>query len=215
MYPFYVPGSATLIRYKRRYFMICTRHQLENTPNFEDVCLLIPNSNGQTECITSGGARWFDNVNDSDHHQIVIFDFTEPCNSIPKLKPLFFDFRQQHPNILANRIVAFVTYGYLTSRCEFDYENGRLKQLKARVRSRFASPGADDSIHIIEPITPLDFNPDGMSGGPTFCIVQEHPGEFSVHFAGVTVRGGSTRLMLIKAGAVQAMLDFLLNDLHK
>ena len=36
--------------------------------------------------------------------------------------------------------------------------------------------------------------------------------ELNAHFAGVTVRGGNARLMLIKAGAVQAMLDTVIRD---
>ncbi len=212
VYPIYIPGSATLIRYKGRYFMICTRHQLTDTPNFEDVCLLTPRADGQTNCTTSGGARWIKQGNEGDHQQIVIFDFTEPCRENPELKPMFFDFRQQHPSMPADRIVAFITYGYLTTKAKFDYENGKIEQVRARVISRFVPPGADDALHIIEPISPLDFDPDGMSGGPAFCVVMENLDEFSVHLAGVTVRGSSTRLRLIKAGAVQAMLDAVIHD---
>jgi len=211
-FPIYVPGSATLLKYKLRYFMICTRHQLKDTPDFQDVCLLTPHADGGTKCITSGGARWFDQINEADHHQIVVFDFTEPCQDLPELKPLFFDFRQQHPDTLAESIVTFITYGYLTSHANVDYDSGKIEQVKGRVLSRFAAPGADDSLHIIEPIRPLDFDPDGMSGGPTFCVVQERHSEFTVHFAGVTVRGNRTKLILIKAGAIQAMLDTVIRD---
>lgn len=211
-YPIYIPGSATLIRYKGRYFMICTRHQLKGTPNFEKVCLLLPYGEGQTQCITSGGVRWFDKINDGDDKEVVVFDFTEPCREIPELKRLFFDFRGQHQSILASKIVAFITFGYVTSLANFDYGNGKIEQVKARVLSSFAAPGFDDALHIIAPISPLEFDPDGMSGGPTFCVVQDRPGEFSAHFAGVTVRGSPTTLMLIKAGAVQAVLNTVIKD---
>lgn len=211
-YPIYVPGSATLIRYKHRFFMVCTRHQLKDTPDLGSVCLLIPHSLGQTKCISSGGASWFDQYTDGDHQQIVIFDFTEPCRDIPELKSLFFDFRQQHSNMPAEKVVAFITYGYLTDEADFYYGNGNLQQVKARVLSKLAAAGADDALHVIAPISPLDFDPDGMSGGPSFCVIHEGCNEFSVHFAGVTVRASNKRIRLIKAGAIQATLDAIIRD---
>ena len=211
MYPIYVPGSATLIRYQSRYFMICTRHQLAQT-NLEDVCLMLPNGPGQTQCITSGGARWFEHCDDGDHQQIVVLDFTEPCEAYPILKPMFFDFRDQHSDMPVDSIVAFITYGYLTQRSVFDYENSRIAQTKGRVLSRFAKPGSDDALHVIEPIEPISFDPDGMSGGPTFFISQERSGHLKAHFAGITIRAGRTRIMLIKAGAVQGMLNTIVRD---
>lgn len=206
-FPIYVPGSATLLKYRGRYYMICTKHQLDQTSSWESVCLLMPGDPGQTKCITSGGVRWFDRSGDGDHQQIVAFDFTEPCKDIPGLRPMFFDFREQHPGIPENRIVAFITYGYPTSQADFNFDDRTIKQVRGRVLSRFAPQGSDDALHIIEPISPLEFDPDGMSGGPTFCVTIDGQRDFSAHFSGITVRGGRDRLMLIKAGAVQAMLD--------
>lgn len=211
-YPIYIPGSATLLKYKGRYFMVCTRHQLKQDENFADVCLMIPYEGGRTECITSGGARWIDGLNDGDHEQIVIFDFTQPCTDKPELKPMFFDFRRQHPDIRADKIVAFISFGYPTDHTKVDYENGQIRQAKMRVLSSLATPGTDDALHILDTIEPLDFDPDGMSGGPTFCLVMDGPEGFSVHLAGITVRGGKNTLMVIKAGAVQAMLNIVIRD---
>lgn len=209
-FPIYVPGSATLLSYRGRYYMICTKHQLAQTETWDAVCLLLSGGPGQTRCITSGGARWFDRSGDGDHQEIVAFDYTEPCEEIPELRPMFFDFRGQHSDMPAEQIAAFITYGYPTCQADFNFDERAVKQTRGRVLSRFAAPSSDDALHVIEPITPLGFDPDGMSGGPTFCITMDSPLEFSAHFSGVTVRGGRTRLMLIKAGAVQAMLDSLL-----
>jgi hypothetical protein len=211
-YPIYIRGSATLLKYKGRYFLVCTRHQLDQTAKFENVCLMKAHGLGQTECITSGGARWFNSVEVGDHQQVVIFDFTEPCLDKAELKPMFFDFQGQHPDMPADKIVTFLTYGYPTDHGNFDYENGRIEQVRMQILSRFAPAGADTALHIIDPIANLDFDPDGISGGPTFCIVLDGHDGFSVHLAGITVRGSRTRLMVIKAGAVQAMLDTVIRD---
>lgn len=206
-FPLYVPGSATLLKYRGNAYMICTRHQLAQTDDWASVCMLLPNGDGQIKCITSGGARWFDKIGDGEHQEIVAFDFTEPCKDLPELRPFFFDFRGQHPSMPAEKIVAFITYGYPTAQADFDFEAGSIKQARGRVLSHFSPPGSDDAVHIVQPNTPLEYDPDGMSGGPTFCVTMDRPGEFSAHFSGVTVRGNRNRLMLIKSGAIQAMLD--------
>ena len=206
-FPIYVPGSATLLKYKSRFYMICTKHQLSQTENLESVCLLTSGDADQTKCITSEGARWFDRSEDGDYQQIVAFEYTDACKRIPSLQSMFFDFRGEHPDIVVESIVAFITYGYPTSETDIDFEKRKIRQSRLRILSHFTRPGSDDSLHVIDPIRPLPFDPDGLSGGPTFCVTMERPGEYIAHFSGVTVRGGRSRLMLIKAGAVQAMLD--------
>lgn len=163
-FPLYVPGSATLLRYNKRCYMICTRHQLKQTDDWASVCMLLPNGQCQTKCITSGGARWFDKIGDGEHQDIVAFDFTEPARDLPELSPLFFPFQGEHPSIPASQIIAFITYGYPTSQADFDFEKGSIKQVRGRVLSHFSPPGSDDALHIIEPNTPVKFDPDGRAG---------------------------------------------------
>ena len=210
-WPISIPGSATLIRYRGRYIMACTRHQLAGLSGTEDICVMLPNGPGQTRCITSGGTISFqDEMRDGDHHEIALFDFTEPAMAEPDLKPMFLDFRRQHPSIPASEVVGVITYGYPIEGRNMDYDAGNLGLVKQKVVCRYEGQGADDAVHIIRPVVPLTFNPDGISGGPAFTIIMAHAG-FEIHLAGINVRGGRELIRVIKAGAVQLMMDRMIS----
>ena len=49
----------------------------------------------------------------------------------------------------------------------------------------------DPALLCLRTSEPLDFNPDGMSGGSAF-VVQVVEGEFRAYFAGMVVTGGET-----------------------
>ncbi|MBS7546278.1 hypothetical protein [Ancylobacter oerskovii] len=167
---------------------------------------MLPNGK-QSRCITSGGAIWWSaEINDGDHNQIVIFDFTGPCIELSDLRALFLDFRHQHPDVPADNVVALLAYGYPTKGRNYDADARHIELGQCFVLCRFIGGGSDDAVHVIAPLKPLSFDPDGMSGGAAFCLLHDTEG-FSIHLAGVIVRGGQHRLRLIKAGAVQMVLE--------
>lgn len=210
VYPLTIPGSATLIRYRDRYFMACTRHQLKLVNDLTGICLTVPHE-GKTKCITSGGFISFDYcMNEGDHHEIALFDFTEPANELPELRRLFFDFRGQHPSVPADRVVGAISYGYPFQGRQIDYEDGEMKLVKQKVLCRYAGQGTDDAVHIFEPVDPLTFDPDGMSGRPAFTVLFEN-GCFTIHLAGINVRAGRERIRVIKAGALQMLMETLIS----
>lgn len=205
-YPVYLPGSATLLKYRERYFLVCTRHQLRQVTDFSSVCLMIP-SERETRCITSAGAIWWPHDrNEGDHNDIAVFDFTEPCLEIPELRSKFFVFREQHPNRAASNVVSVITYGYPVAGRNCDFASGSIALGHHAILCRYAGGGSDEAIHVVDPLQPISFDPDGMSGGPAFCVLDDES-SFSLHFADVNVRASRTRIMLIKAGAVQMMLN--------
>ena len=179
-WPVVIPGSATLIKYRGRYMMACTRHQLSLLEDPEGICIILP-ENGKSRCITSGGSISFINeMNDGDHNEIALFDFTEPAMAEPDLRPNFLDFRGQHPSFPADHVVGVITYGYPFEGREIDYEGGKLGLVKRKVVCKYEGQGSDDAVHIIKPVVPLTFSPDGISGGPAFAIIMNESG-FSIH----------------------------------
>jgi hypothetical protein len=55
---------------------------------------------------------------------------------------------------------------------------------------------------------PIDFNPDGMSGGSAF-VVQMVDGALRAYFAGLVVTGGRDRFHIIKVGHIHRFLKML------
>lgn len=207
-YPVYLPGSATLLRYKERCYLVCTRHQLRGSLK-ENVSIML-HEDGCTKCITSAGAAWWsDELNAGDHNEIAVFDFTQPCADIPALRPLFLDFRGQHSNAPVDQIVGIIVYGYPTDGKDYDPDGRSIALRKRAVLCHYRAEGADEAVHVVDPAQPLDFDPDGMSGGPGFCLMHNEHG-FTIHLAGIIVRASRGRLRLIKAGAIQMMLDGML-----
>lgn len=202
-HPISIPGSATLLKYKNRFFLVCTRHQLSGF-EIKNVCLMLP-AGGQLNCITSAGAIWSPNeFNDSDISDIAVFDFTESCAALPELRSQFLDFREQHPTVLADMVVVFIAYGYPIDGRE--YAPTHIDSKKYHILCRYEGGSSDDAHHSITPIKPLEFEADGLSGGPAFCVLYDDAG-FSIHLSGIIARGSKTRLMLIKSGAIQMMLE--------
>lgn len=205
-FPLFVRGSATLIKYRGRYFVACTRHQVKDISAREDVCLMLPHD-GRLNCITSGGAISYDkSKNAGDHHDVVLFDFTDPVMDMPELEHMFLDFRGQNPDVPSDHVVAVVTYGYPSGKTKLDYDDRKLRMLKEKVVCRYAGQGHDDALHTIAPIVPMNFKSDGMSGGPAFTIIREGEG-LTIHLAGIIARAGREQMRIIKAGALQMMME--------
>lgn len=71
-------GSATPLKYKGRYFVLCTKHQIKGL-NPQDVCLL--RKDGST-AVTSNGVRVWERPteqSETDAYDLAIFDFGEAC----------------------------------------------------------------------------------------------------------------------------------------
>ena len=82
-------GSAVPIRFRDRYLLVCTHHQVAQR-ELETIGLLTRDG---AISVTSGGARHFIDKKDSDRYDLMAFDFTEPCADLLHLRERFFDLR--------------------------------------------------------------------------------------------------------------------------
>jgi hypothetical protein len=80
-------GSATAVRCRDREIMLVTQHQLQGIDESQVAML----TDSGSHIITSGGRRGYHPHPESDIHDIVAFDFTEPCKEWPELKSRFFN----------------------------------------------------------------------------------------------------------------------------
>lgn len=212
-YPCSLMGSSIAVKHKGRYFLLCCRHQLTNTlagRSFEDVGLL--DVDGHSLC-SAGGIRFFDGLNDSDLHDLVVFDFTEPCKKRPKMQERFFNLEGLPPAVASHKVVTFVVSGFPFKDQKYEItEETRSIGFAKRIELCGLAPEneqpKDTTMLRVKPLNPFDFDPDGMSGGAAFTILLDGTTP-RAYLAGMLLRAGRDDVYLLKIGNILDVLDVL------
>lgn len=211
-YPCNLMGSSIGVKYKNRYFLLCCKHQLKNTlagRPVHDVGLLDPD--GHSLC-SAGGIRFFDTaINDSELHDLVVFDFTEPCKNRPTMHERFFNLQRLPPEVNSDKIVAFIASGFPFKDQKYDIdENSRSIGFAKRIELCELAPeseqSSDKTLLRVKPLKPFNFDPDGMSGGAAFAILLDGI-TARAYLAGMLVRAGQEDIYLLKVGNIMQVLD--------
>lgn len=199
----FLMGSATAVRYKNREIMLVTQHQLKGIDESQVAMM----TDSGSHVITSGGRRGYHPNPDSDANDIIAFDFTELCKDWPELKPRFFNLTHVPPDVVNVNVLAMLLVGCPAAVQKYEiHENNHLGLARFHVTCLPHSQPSDSALLTVKPTTPLEINPDGMSGGAAF-VIQYETGEPHAFFAGLIVRGGRDYLHILKAGVVLAFLD--------
>lgn len=212
-FPISLVGSCISVRYRARYLVLCTRHQLKNW-DLQRIALL---SDDGKHAISSGGVRHFNEVNETDFHDLAAFDFTEPCPAIESLRSRFFVLEEFPPDTSSDQIVCFIASGYPFEKQDYDLANGRrlgsAKPIVACVLDEAYQPN-DPALIRLRYLEPLAFSPDGMSGGPAF-VVQLVKGEPHAFFAGIITRAGPRHMHIVGIGFVRRFMDLWIDNLER
>jgi hypothetical protein len=196
-------GSATAVRRGGRYILLTTQHQIQGIEPSQIAML----TDTGDRIITSGGYRGYPPHPETDAHDIVAFDFTEPCNDRPELKKRFFDLSAMPPEVRDSNVVAMLLSGYPAHDQKYDiHENNHLGLVRRNIVCQPQSQPSDAALLTVRVVRPLEKHPDGMSGGSAFVIRLEH-GKPHAHFAGIIVRGGRNSFSILKASVVCAFID--------
>lgn len=202
-------GSATPIRIENSFLLACCYHQLKDT-ELDRVGLL--SSDGQA-LVTSAGVKHFLHRSESDFFDLVVFDFTTPCLEHPELQDRFFRLQGIPPDA-PNTDTAFVQVsGFPSEDQGYELEErNHLHLVKRKIICSLAPPPADEALVLLNVDEPLNFNPDGLSGGSAFTV-QHVNGRFNAYFAGMTVRAGREQIYILKSGYIRSvLLDFIKRD---
>lgn len=200
VFPVTLRGTGTAIRFRNRNLFLCTQHQLLG---IERQRVGMMTEDGRT-FVTSGGMRYFDPSPDTDAHDLVAFDFSEPVEDYPQFRPRFFNYspKRMPPDPL----------GFLLTGCPFDdqvydvAENNHIGLARRQVLCTLDdSTPSDTALFRVLPREPLAFNPDGMSGGSAFALFAGDAG-LEIGFAGIIARGGGSAFHIIKVGVVTSFL---------
>jgi hypothetical protein len=196
-------GSATAVRYRGRYILLTTQHQLRDLDESQ-VSMM---TDSGSHLITSSGRRGYNPSTETDAYDILEFDFTEPCEARPELKHHFFDLKRSPPNTENIKVLGILLAGYPSDDQAYEvHENNNLGLVRRQVVCVPDSQPSDEVLLTVRAVKPLERDPDGMSGGSTF-VIQMEDGTPHAYFAGIIIRGGREYFHILKAGYVLAFLQ--------
>lgn len=199
-------GSAVPVKFSERYFLLCTNHQLRgNRP--ENVSLL--GRDGQN-LVTSAGMRCFSDESSPLYLDLAAFEFTAPCEGHPDLKERFLDLRSVPPDARNTEITFAIVAGFPSQDQRYELEDkNHIGKFKRILVCKPDPSSYDPALLCLRTDKPLDFDPDGMSGGSAF-VVLTMGGEFRAYFAGIVVTAGRDRFHIIKVGHIHSFLAGML-----
>jgi len=199
-------GSATGLHYRGANFLVCTSHQVKDF-TAQDIGIVVPE---KSRYISSAGFTRFctgDTLLHGDAEDLCAFDYTPQATSNQELVERFF---RLHPDDFMcdeDNVVAYLAYGYPFADQKYNVVDENHVGLV--IRSMTCEPQnqpADPALALCRLLSPMNFDPNGLSGGPVFAtVLQDH--EVVLRFAGIINRAGNGFIYFIKAKAVQKLLD--------
>lgn len=206
VYKVNIPGSAIGVIHADRAMLVCSMHQLKGV-ELSDVSILLPDG---SHAITSSGSRNFrigEQTGLSDAYDLAAFDFTEPASEFPALTKNFFYFDRVPPDAPNTHMLAYVVAGYPSADQKYELaEKNHLGMVRRVIIAEPDSQPADPALLKLKFVRSLDFDPDGLSGGPAF-VIQLVDGECRAYLGGMVVRAGKTHCYIVKSGYLWRFLS--------
>lgn len=203
-------GSASPVRYRKNYLLICTNHQIGDA-DLEDISILT--SDGEF-AVTSSGYSALNSRSkywESDLRDIVIFNFNDACEKHTALQKKFFRIDYLPPDGPNEAVVAVLNYGYPSQDQLYElHDKNHIGSRRRATTLKVHRQPPDETLLHLKPRSKIPFNPDGLSGGPNFALHRTNEG-FVVSFAGVTVRAGHDDLYLVKIGYIKHLMDLAID----
>ncbi len=199
-------GSSIGLIHSGRSMLVCSKHQLRGC-ELSDVGLLLQDG---SNLITSSGSRTFHegkHSQESDAYDLAAFNFSEPAIEYPELSKNFFKFQQTPPDTHNSNILAFVVAGFPSKDQKYELEEkNHLGTVRRVLIAEPESQPTDRALLRLKFVQPLEFDPDGLSGGPAF-VVQLVGREPQVFLGGMIVRSGKSHCYILKSGYIWSFLN--------
>lgn len=199
-------GSATGLDYRGAKFIVSTMHQVKNVDP-RDVGIIVP---VKSSYISSAGFTCFHDsgpMKESDAQDLCAFDFTDQVAKNPVLERRFFKLGSDVFLADDDEVVAYLAYGCPFSDQRYNIvEDNHLGLVTRSMTCKSGDISSDLSLGQCKLISQMEFDPNGLSGGPVFATVVTGA-ELPLKFAGIINRSGSGTIHFLKAEAVQNLLD--------
>lgn len=199
-------GSSIGLVHAGRPLLVCSKHQLRSC-ELHDVGMLLPDG---SKLATSAGSRTFhegQHLQESDAYDLAAFDFSKPASEYPELSKNFFKFQKKPPDTHNTNVIAFIIAGFPSKDQKYELEEkNHLGTVRRVLVAELDSQPTDPALLKLKFAQPLDFDPDGLSGGPAF-VVQLVDGEPTVFLGGMIVRSGKSHCHILKSGFLWSFLN--------
>ncbi|WP_155272900.1 MULTISPECIES: hypothetical protein [Agrobacterium] len=196
-------GSGTLLHRDGSFYLACCYHQVRDC-DLRNVGIF---HGDEAVVVTSNTVLYSEKSSDSDFHDLMLFDFTETVKRNPNLKHKFFNFKKIAPKGPLQYTAFLQVSGYVSQYQEYDLgERNHLGLARSNIICRLNRSSNDHSLLVISPAEkPLDYDPDGLSGGAAFTV-QFVDGKANVFFAGIVTRAGKRDIHILKSGYILSMM---------
>lgn len=206
VYEIQLIGSATGVEYRGSRNLICTEHQVRGIPG-EDIGIIYPEKQIYISSAGYVGYKASDTPTESDATDLRLFDFNDQIGRHPGLAGRFFKLTQDDFLSSSDNVLRYFAYGCPFADQNYDViENNRVDTI---IRSMVCEPEpqpTDDAVGACRMRSAMNFDPNGLSGGPVFATVFQDQ-KIVLKFAGVINRAGNGIIKFIKAEAVRRLLD--------
>ena len=149
---------------------------------------------------------------ESDAEDLCAFDFSTQVSENPVLAQRFFQINSDDILNDEDDIIAYLAYGcpFADQKYNIVDENHLGILIRSMTCEAFDQP-TDSSLGCCRLLSPMDFDPNGLSGGPVFATVIQGS-EIILKFAGVINRSGNGLIYFIKAKSVLNLLNLSLKQ---
>lgn len=206
-HPYSFRGSSVLLEHKGNFLCIATRHQIDKIDP-EIIGIYI---DGAQRIITASSFNYIsynDKNNERYEEDICIFSFLKSEYDVPNFKSYFFRFEEKLWEEM--RAAHLIAYGYPYEFREVDYGVPRVHERQIMMGGRYEHRVGASNLHLAHFEAGLEFDADGLSGGPIFRISGNADG-FVVELAGVILHGGrkSTAIRFLGADFIGRLVGRL------
>ena len=191
-------GSAFKFKLLGKYFVVCTRHQL-NSYSLDQFGL----QGADPANIVTSNAALTSNDHDDDF-DCCLFDFSDGVNSGSISKSSWYDISSDLNEGGLPKPIRVVAIGYPGHRNVIDYERQTFgaspnavwgTESKSSIKNRLAFD-----------VTPtIDFDPKGMSGGPVFGL-HTSSNSVKVFFCGIVTNASRKKFNFIPISSIRIMI---------
>lgn len=217
-FPYGINGSATFVKFRSRFYAIITQHQLKSN------CMssIAFRGKGDRNVVLGGTFHFsekFENGDSSHADELVFIDLGVSVSKGSLNECDFFDMSPENCVFDDDDVTFGVAYGYPHNVQVFDFdETGEhdfrmlhVGTVAREILSQNNGESFDQTMCAWTIKRSFDYELQGVSGGPAFCVCKNSEG-FRLKFAGVITAGSASKLNTIKVQSIRRYLDAIVKS---